>query len=145
MLLAGGADAPVGHFGFVDDETVGVARFQARSRAGRAVDVSDVATPPADDVVVVVAHPGLEAGWGAGGLDPANERGLGERAQHVLDGLRGDRAQAGADPRGQGVNIGVRVCVHFGQYGDPRASDAQGELAQLLFRGHGLTEPLNLE
>jgi hypothetical protein len=39
----------------------------------------------------------------------------------------------------------VRVCVHFGQYGDPRASDAQGELAQLLFRGHGLTEPLNLE
>jgi predicted MFS family arabinose efflux permease len=42
--LAGGADAPVGRFGLVDDEAVGVARFQARSRAGCAVDVRDIVT-----------------------------------------------------------------------------------------------------
>src|SRR5665647_639135 len=129
VLLARGADAPVGHLGLVDDEAVGVARFQARSRAGCAVDVRDIATCSAYRVVVVVAHPRLEAGGGAGGLDPADQLGVRPGTQDVVDALRGYRAKAGADLGRQGAHVGVRVCVHLDQHGDPWTGDTQGDLS----------------
>lgn len=145
VLLAAGADAPVGHFGFVDDEPIGVARFHARGRAGCAVDVCDVATATAYDLVVVVAHPSLEASGRASRLDPADELGVREGPQDVVDGLCGDRAQAGTDYGSEGVDVGMRVGVHLRQHRDPGAGDTQGDLPQLLFRGQGSTEPFNLE
>src|SRR5665811_2012663 len=39
----------------------------------------------------------------------------------------------------------MRMSAHLGQHGDPWAGDAQGGITQLLFRGHGPTEPRNLE
>jgi hypothetical protein len=78
-------------------------------------------------VVVVVAHPRLEAGGGAGGLDPADQLGVREGTQDVVDGLRGYRAKAGADLGRQGVHVGVRVCVQLGQHGDPWTGDTQGD------------------
>jgi predicted MFS family arabinose efflux permease len=83
-------------------------------------------------------HPPRTGGFGKGIPVPATLVG-------GPDGLRGDRAQSGADLGGQGVHVGVRVFVHLGQHGDPRAGDAQGPLWQLLFRGHGFSESLNLE
>jgi hypothetical protein len=76
-------------------------------------------------MVVVVAHPGLEASGRAGGLDPGYQLGVRECAQDLVDGLRRDRAQAGTDLGRQGVDVGVRVCAHLGQHGDPWTGDTQ--------------------
>ena len=78
-------------------------------------------------MVVVVAHPGLQASGRAGGLDPGYQLGVRECAQDVVDGLRRDRAQAGTDLGRQGVDVGVRVCAHLGQHGDPWTGDTKGD------------------
>ena len=50
---------PIDDFGFVDLETMSLARDEARRITNRAVDVEYCATTSADQVVVVVAHPTL--------------------------------------------------------------------------------------
>ena len=48
------------------------------------------------DVVVVVPDPRLVAGEGAGRLDAPHQPGGGQRAQHVVHGLVGDRRELSA-------------------------------------------------
>ena len=97
---AGGAQAPVGDLGLVDHEALVVGGRQARHLADGAVDVDDGAARAADEVVVVVADARLVAGHGAGRLDPADQPGVGERAQRVVDGLVGHaRAACCGRPR----------------------------------------------
>ena len=72
---APGAQAPVDDLGLVDHEAVVVRGGQAGRVADGAVDVGDGAARPADDVVVVVADPGLVAGHRAGRLDAADQAG----------------------------------------------------------------------
>ena len=87
---AGGAEAPVGDLGLVDDEAVGVGGVEAGAYADRAVDVGDRAARAAHHVVVVVADAQLVARDRAGGLDPADETGLGSarRARRRRPGAR---------------------------------------------------------
>ena len=82
-------------------------RLQARRAADRAVDVGDLAAAPADHVVVVVADPRLEPGRAAGRLDPPGQAGPGQRAEHVVDRLGGDRVEPFADPPGDLVDLEV--------------------------------------
>ena len=118
----------VNEFAFADGwGAVGVARFQAWSRAGCAVDDCDIATRSANHVVLVVAHPRLEAGGRTGRIDPAGQIGFRKCTQDVVDGLGRDRTQAGTDLGRQGVDIGMRMCAHPGQHGDPRTGDTQGD------------------
>jgi hypothetical protein len=59
-------------------------------------------------VVVVVADAGLVAGHRAGRLDAPQQPGVGQGAQHVVDGLRGHGAELGAHGGQHGVGVGVR-------------------------------------
>ena len=80
------------------DEAVRAARLEAGRLADGTVHVGDGAAAAAHDVVVVVADPGLEPGGGAGRLDPPDQAGVGQRPQHVVHGLGGDRAEADGGP-----------------------------------------------
>jgi hypothetical protein len=78
-------------------------------------------------MVVVVAHPGPRRAGEPAGSIRAYQLGVRECAQDVVDGLRRDRAQAGTDLGRQGVDVGVRVCAHLGQRGDPWTGDTQAD------------------
>src|SRR3954451_7101353 len=84
---AGGTAPPVDDLGLVPFVAPGVRRDQAGGLADRAVAVVDRAARPADEVVVVVAAPRLVARHRAARLDPAHQPGVGQGAQHVVDGL----------------------------------------------------------
>ena len=96
---------------------------------------------PAHDVVVVVADPRLVAGHGTRRLDAPHQTRGGQRAQHVVDGLVGDLAEVLAHDADDRVRVGVRMVVHRGEHGDPRAGHAQSGSAQhaleVRSRGHG--------
>src|SRR5690606_9365854 len=93
--------------GLVDLEPARGVRVQAGRFPDRTVDVGDHAAAAADHVVVVVAGAGLVPGRGAGRLDPPGQAGAGERAQHVVDRLRRDRGESGADPGRDLVDVQV--------------------------------------
>ena len=84
----------------------------------------------ADDVVMVVADPRLVARDGARRLDAPHQAGVGERPQHVVDGLLRDLAEFLAHEADDRVRVGVRMVVHRGEHRDPRTRDAQGGPAQ---------------
>src|SRR5688500_10781460 len=127
---AGGAGAPIGHLGLVDDEALGVGGVEAGAVADGAVDVRDRAAAAADDVVVVVADPELVAGHRPGGLDPAHEPRLGQRTEHVVDGLVGHARLLGSDRRQDAAGVGVRVAAYGAQDGETRAGDPQVNAAE---------------
>ncbi len=97
-----GAAAPVDDLGLVDLVARVVGRGEARHLADRAVDVDGPTAGAADEVVVVVADAVLVAGGRARGLDAPDDAGLGQRGEHVVDGLARDRAELGAD---RGVDL----------------------------------------
>src|SRR4051794_32138071 len=105
--LAVRAKTPESHLGLVQLEAVRIVRRQARALADGAIHVGDLAAATADDVVMVVADPGLEAGGAAGRLDPASQAGSGERAQNVVHRLGGDRVEPRADATGDVVDLEV--------------------------------------
>lgn len=57
--------------------------------ANSTVDIGDNPARPADDVMVVVADPGLVARDGARGLDLSHQARGGQGMQHVVHGLPG--------------------------------------------------------
>ena len=104
-----GAPAPVDDLGLVDREARVVLGGQAGGGADGAVDVGDRAARPADHVVVVVADPGLVARHRARRLEAADQAHVGQRAQHVVDGLVGHVAGVAADGADERVGVGVRM------------------------------------
>jgi len=57
-----GTSPPVGHLGFVDLVAHVIGRRQTRSRPDRAIDIDHAAADSADQMMMVVADPILEAG-----------------------------------------------------------------------------------
>ena len=55
---------------------------------------------------------------------------VGQRTQHVVDGLRGDVAEIRADDADDRVGVGVRMVVDRGQHRHPRTGDPQASAAQ---------------
>jgi hypothetical protein len=107
--LAGGAQAPEGHLGLVDEEALRVAGLHARGAADGAVDVGRGAAGAADQVVVVVADARLVAHGLARRLDAAGERHAVQRLADVVGGLRGDRDAVGADALDELIDAGMVV------------------------------------
>lgn len=70
---------------------------EARRGPGGAVNVDGVAAGPAHEVVVVVADSVLEPSRVAGGLDAADQAGLGQGGQDVVHRLEGDLAEPVGD------------------------------------------------
>ena len=88
-----GAVTPIDDLGLVDVEAEVIGSRQARGVADGTVDIDHASALAADQVVVVVPDPGLEAGGRPGGLNPANKSGTDQRGQPVIDALERDRAQ----------------------------------------------------
>ena len=84
----------------------------------------------ADDVVMVVADPGLVAGHRARWLDPPQQAGLGQRPQHVVDGLGRHLAEVLAGGVDDRVRVGVRMRVHGVEDRQPRLGDPEVGPAQ---------------
>ena len=98
---------------------------EAGAYADGAVDVGDGAARAADEVVVVVADAHLVARDRARGLDPSDEPGVGERAEHVVDRLVRDGRLLGAHRGEDGVGVGVRLAAYGPQHGEARPGDPQ--------------------
>src|SRR3989440_5685382 len=99
QALAARAQSPEGDLGLVDLVPDRGVRVEARRAADRAVDVGDDAAGPAHHMVVVVPAARLVPRGRAGRLDPPGQPGPGQGAEHVVDGLGGDRVEAGPRPR----------------------------------------------
>ena len=112
-----GAGAPVDDLGLIDPEARVVAGVEAGGFADGAVDIDCFAAGATDEVMVVVADAVFIEGGGAGGLNAADEAGLGEGAEGVVDGLAGDCADGTTDILGDGVGGGVGVGGDGPQHG----------------------------
>lgn len=148
LFLAVGTESPEHDLGLVYREAGVVVRSQARPLADRAVHVLGPPAAPADQVVMVVADPGLEPGGRTGRFDATEQTGVRTGSQNVVDGLLGHRAEAQRDEPGDGVGGCVRMVAEDLQHGDPGLGHPQPGTAQSLPRigrklgvGHTTTTP----
>jgi hypothetical protein len=110
-----GTQAPIDDFGLVEDEAIEhvvvVGRGQAWRVTDRAIDVGDDATGSADNVVVVVANPGLVARNHAEWLNPSDQTDGGESVENVVHGLAGHVGQSSSNRRQDRLGVGVWIVV----------------------------------
>ena len=125
------------YLGLVDPEAAGVERLEAGCLPGGAFDVGDGTAAAADHVMMVVAGLRLVECDRSGRLDLAQQAGVGERPQPVVDGLMRYLAEVLAHGLDDQVGIGMRVLVDRGQYGHPGPRHAQVGPAQLVLEFHG--------
>lgn len=93
--------------------------------ANSTVDIGDNPARPADDVMVVVADPGLVARDGARGLDLSHQARGGQGMQHVVHGLPGYVGQRKTHGTENRFRVGVWMRIHCFQDGDARSGHAQ--------------------
>src|SRR5699024_3177736 len=101
------ADAAVDDVRDLDVEAQRVVRDQAGGLPHGAGDVLEPTALAADQVVVVVVAVDLVLHAAPAHGDPAYELDVGQRIEHVVDGLAGHGAQTLTDIVGDGLRIGV--------------------------------------
>ena len=134
VVLAVGAQAPVGDLRLVEAEAARVGGFQAGRLADGAVHVDREPAGAADEVMMVVADARLVARGPAGRLDAAREPGAVQRLADVVRGLDGDAARR---PRGRARSPGRRAggratASSTASTDDPGRGDAEPGSAQAL-------------
>src|SRR5438270_10364026 len=82
---------PVNDLGLIDRVTRGVSWLKARRVAGGAIDVDHPVAVAADEMVVIVADPGLIPGRRPGQFDPPDDPLPRQHRQGIVDRLQGDR------------------------------------------------------
>jgi len=139
----GGAATPVHDLGLVDLEPVIVVGGEAWCRTYGTVDVEHDAAFAADEVVMVVPHPILVPCDRSGRLNAAHQVLLDKDAEGVVDGLTGDRTNAGPDVLGQFLRRGVGPGSNRVEHGEPLRGDLYPMTAELLLGAfvHGATQP----
>ena len=132
-----GAKTPVHDLGLIDHEAVIVGSRKTGCVADCTVDVRNRTAGAADDVVVVVADPGLVSGNRARGLDVADKAGVGKGLEHVVDRLVGNIGKVTAHGLDDRVRVRMRVFVHRVEHSEPRLGDPQLRVTQkiLVFDG----------
>lgn len=101
------AQAPEGDFGFVYEETVGIARFKAGSGANYARNINNSSARAAHEMMVVIVAGELVQGNRTVWFDLAQELLFRQHVEDIVDGLRGYGAEAGGDALTHGVSGGV--------------------------------------
>ena len=82
--------------------------------------------------MVVVPDASLKARRAAGRLDPANQAGLRQRMQGLIDSLQGDLADAIAHPRGDCLYTEMTASPNRREKSDTGRSHPQAGAAQLF-------------
>ena len=116
-----------------------------------AVDVDESVALPADEMMVVVAHPVFVASGRTGRLDAADDSVLGQNPERVVHRLTRHRADVGRDHLEHHISRCVRMAANCRHDRQSLRSDAEPVLTQNLSwirgvcRGHGTTIAINLE
>ena len=126
--------APIRDLGFVDLEALAVGRGETWGGPNRAVHVDHAAADAADQMVMVVADAGLEAGGRAHRLDAAEQPLLGQQAEGVVDRLTGDRADLGPHHFGHAVGGDVGLAGDRTQDGQSLRRDLDAVLSEKIGR-----------
>jgi hypothetical protein len=108
---------------------------QAGRLADRAVNVSDDAARPADNMMMVITDPSFEPRRAARRLDAADQTRLGQRVQGVIYGLQGDVAHPVTHPGGECVGTEMIAVADRFEQCDPGSGYPQPGAAQLLDGG----------
>ena len=105
-----GTTAPVSDFGLVDLVAHVIDHRETGGGADRAVNVGQTAADSADQMVVVVTDPILEASRRPGWLNAPDETRGDQEAKTVVDRLEGDGTDFGSDDLGHplGRDVGLR-------------------------------------
>ena len=139
VILTGGADAPEGYFGFVDDKAVTFMRRETGRMAVRAIGIGHRAAGPANDMVMVVADAVLETCRRPGWFDPPQHATVHEHGQRVVDRLPGDRAELCPSQPHHVVRRRVRGRGDRAEHGDALRGHLQAVAAKAVggVLGHG--------
>lgn len=131
IFLAGGAEPPINDFGLVDRVAVIGGGVEAGRLSDGAVDIDDLLAPPADEVVMVVAHPRFVERRSTGGFNAADDPDGHQGIEIVVDGLAGQRSEplscGGHDEFGIAMPA---LLLHHVQHGLPGRGEAQTRLVQ---------------
>ncbi len=84
------AQAPPRHFRLLDGETSSAGRLETRRVTDGAIHVLHSTAGPADQVMVIVAHPHLVPGGRASRLDTSEQTGSGQVVEDVVHPLTRD-------------------------------------------------------
>jgi hypothetical protein len=133
IALTRGAQAPVHHFGLVDDKAMIVGRLKARRITDRAVDIDRRLAPPTDEVVVIVPHPSLVKCRAARRFDPANDPRRDERVEIVVHRLPRYRPQPPPRRRRDKLRVPMLAFqLNHVQHRQPRRRQSQTRLPKQL-------------
>ena len=121
-------------------------RSETRGGADGAVDVDDAAAHAADQVMVVVADAGFEAGRRTCWLDATEDALANEQRERVVDRLKRDCADLGPDHRRYDVRCGMRMCRDRAQDRDALRGDLDAVKTKEISRivGHRIVGYLNV-
>lgn len=129
--------APVRDLGLVYLVALVVLRRETWRTADRTVDVHHAAADPADQMVVIVAHTGFEAGGRTRGLNAPDEALRDEDTERVVDRLQRDRTDPRSHCLGNGIGGDVRLSRDHAQDRQSLGCDLDSFLPQAL-RGVGI-------
>src|SRR5689334_19725149 len=98
-------EAPEGDVRLIDQISGVIGRFETRCFADRTVDVGEATALSADEVMMVVPYPALEASRASRRFDPPYETRRGERVECFVDGLERHVTQPVAYLGGDRVDV----------------------------------------
>lgn len=103
---------------------MGAGRGQARGQA-LAIRILDMAARTADNMMMIVPHPGFIQRHPPLGLDLLNDPGLGQGVEIVVYGLQCGGWNSLLDRRENRVRIGMRMIVQSLQHRQPHSGQAE--------------------
>jgi hypothetical protein len=118
-LTAVRAETPEGDISLVHQISGVIGGLEARSLSDRTVDVGEAAALSADEVMVVVSDPALEARRASRGFDPPYETHRREGVEGLIYGLERHVAEPVAYLRGDGVDVQMVAGAHCLEDGEP--------------------------
>jgi hypothetical protein len=145
-LTAVRAETPEGDIRLVHQVSGVTGGFEARCLADHAVDVGEAAAVSADEMVMVVADPALEASRASRGFDPSYEPRRGERVQRLVDGLERHVTEPIAYLRGDRVDVemvsgayGIEDGEPCGRHPEPSGAQVSDRIVPVVRVLHALT------
>jgi hypothetical protein len=130
-LTAVRAETPEGDVRLVHQISGVIGGLEARSLPDCAVDIGEAAALSANEVMVIVSDPALEASRASRRFDPPYETRRGERVECLIDGLERHVAEPVAYLGGDRVDVQMVAGAHCVKDGEPSGRHPEPGRAQL--------------